>query len=151
GPLLLVSMLALSSYVFAVPLLDAEEAESLKTHLLHAAPFLIQLLLLLAAYALIPHRRVYVRHAMVGALLAAGLIEIAKRAFGSYIAHSSYEQVYGALAVVPVFIFWIYLSWVLVLLGASITSSLAAFDYRPPDAPRLLEGEEFRGLLRVLA
>ena len=151
GPLLLVAMLALSSYVFATPLLDAAEAESLKTHLLHVAPFVLQFLLLLAAYVLVPHRRVHVRHATIGALLATILLEIAKHGFGTYIAHSSYEQVYGAIAIVPIFIFWIYLSWVLVLLGASITSSLAAFDYRPPTAPHLREGEEFRGLLRVLA
>lgn len=151
GPLLLVAILALSSYVLALPVLEASEAESLKTHLLHAAPFLIQFMLLLAAYVLIPHRRVYVRHALVGALLATILLEFAKHGFGTYIAHSSYEQVYGAIAIVPIFIFWIYLSWVLVLLGASITSSLAAFDYRPPSAPRLGEGQEFCGLLRVLA
>jgi membrane protein len=151
GPLLLVATIALSSYVFALPLLEASEAESLKTHALHIAPFVLQFLLLLVAYALIPHRRVYVRHALVGALLATILIELAKRGFAAYIAHSSYEQVYGTLAIVPIFIFWIYLSWTLVLLGASVTSSLAAFDYRPPGAPRLREGEEFVGLLRVLA
>jgi membrane protein len=151
GPLLLVALLALSSYAFALPLLDASAAESLKTHALRAAPLLIQFVLLLGGYALIPHRRVLVRHAFVGALLAAILIELAKRGFASYIAHSSYEQVYGAIAIVPIFIFWMYLSWVLVLLGASITASLAAFDYRPPNAPRVHEGEEFRGLMRVLA
>jgi len=151
GPLLLVTVLALSSSVFALPLLDAAETESLKTYVLRAAPFLIQFVLWLGAYVLIPHRRVHVRHALVGALLAAILLELAKRAFASYIANSSYEQVYGTLAIIPIFIFWMYLSWTLVLLGASITASLAAFDYRPPSAPRVRAGEEFRGLLRVLA
>jgi membrane protein len=151
GPLLLVATIALSSYVFALPVLDEADAQSLKARLLRAAPFLIQLILLLAAYTLIPHRRVRVRHAFVGALAATVLIELAKHAFASYIARSSYEQVYGTLAIVPIFIFWIYLSWILVLLGASMTASLAAFDYRPPHAPRLREGEEFSGLLRVLA
>ena len=151
GPLLVVALLAVSSYVLALPAIGASAAESLKAYLLGAAPFLIQLTLLVVGYVLIPHRRVYVRHALAGALLATILLEFAKRGFGTYIAHSSYEQVYGAIAIVPIFIFWIYLSWMLVLLGASITSSLAAFDYRPPDAPRLGEGEEFRGLLCVLA
>ena len=150
GPLLFVATVALSSYVLALPLLGAEDAESLKTHALRIAPFLLQFALLLAAYVWLPHRRVYVRHALAGALLATILIELAKRGFASYIAHSSYEEVYGAIAIVPIFLFWIYLSWVLVLLGASVTSSLPAFDYRPPGAPRLREGEEFLGLLRVL-
>jgi membrane protein len=151
GPLLLVALLAFSSYLLALPLLDAAEAESVKTSVLRAAPFLIQFVLLLGAYLLIPHRRVHVRYALVGALLAAILLELAKRGFAAYIAHSNYEQVYGAIAIVPIFIFWMYLSWILVLLGASITASLAAFDYRPPGAPRVHAGEEFRGLLRVLA
>lgn len=151
GPLLLVAMIALSSSVFALPLLEASEAESLKTQLLRVAPFLLQFVLLLVAYVLVPHRRVYVRHALAGALLATILIELAKRSFAAYVANSSYEQVYGTLAIVPIFIFWIYLSWVLVLLGASVTSSLAAFDYRAADSPRQHEGEEFLGLLRVLA
>ena len=151
GPLLLVATIALSSSVFALPLLEASDAELLKTLVLHGAPFLLQFVLLLVAYVLVPHRRVYVRHALAGALLATILIELAKRGFAAYIAHSSYEQVYGTLAIVPIFIFWIYLSWTLVLLGASVTSSLAAFDYRGPEVPRLREGEEFAGLLRVLA
>jgi membrane protein len=151
GPLLLVAMLAMTSYVFALPLLDDAEY-SLKTHLLGATPFLIQLLLLFAAYELVPHRRVRMRHAFAGALLATILIELAKRGFAAFVTYSaSYEQVYGTLAIVPIFIFWVYLAWVLVLLGASLTASLAAFEYRPPDAPRLAQGEEFRGLVRVLA
>jgi membrane protein len=153
GPLLLVAMLALTSYVFALPILDQVEAEySFKAHVLSMAPFLIQALLLLAAFVLIPHRRVQVRHAILGALLATSLIELAKHAFAAYVVSTaSYEQVYGTLAIVPIFILWIYLSWVLVLLGASLTASLAAFEYRPPDAPALARGEEFRGLVRVLA
>jgi membrane protein len=50
---------------------------------------------------------------------------------------------------VPIFIFWIYLSWAIVLFGASLTASLNAFDYRPASA-RLAPGQEFAGLLRVL-
>src|SRR6185369_12179450 len=47
GPLLLVATIALSSYVFALPVLDEADAQSLKARLLRAAPFLIQLILLL--------------------------------------------------------------------------------------------------------
>ena len=153
GPLLFVAVIAISSYVFALPFLGDAAAEfSLKAAILGLAPFLIQWGALSAAYALIPNRAVRVRDALFGALLAALLFEGAKRGFTAYVTRgANYEQVYGALAIVPIFIFWIYLSWIIVLLGASVTATIAAFDYRSPDTPIIAEGDEFRGLLRVLA
>jgi membrane protein len=152
GPLLLVAALAISSYAFALPFIDAAEAQfSLKARVLAALPFLLVLSALVAAYVVIPHRGVRLRHAAIGAFIASVLFELAKRGFALYATqYASYQQVYGALAMVPIFIFWIYLSWAIVLLGASLAASLSAFDYRPA-ALRLPRGQEFAGLLRVLA
>jgi membrane protein len=151
GPLLLVAALAISSYAFALPFIDVAEAQfSIKARVLAALPFLIVLSAFVAAYAVIPNRTVRFRHALIGALIAAVLFEAAKRGFALYAtSYASYQQVYGALAMVPVFILWIYLSWAIVLFGASITASLSSFDYRPA-ALRLPRGQEFAGLLRVL-
>ncbi|MBO9663351.1 YihY family inner membrane protein [Dokdonella sp.] len=152
GPLLLVAALAISSYAFALPFIDVAEAQfSIKARVLAALPFLIVWAALIAAYVVIPNRSVRLAHAVIGALIAALLFEAAKRGFALYATkYASYQQVYGALALVPIFIFWVYLSWIVVLLGASITASLSAFDYRPAD--RLLpRGQEFTGLLRVMA
>jgi membrane protein len=130
GPLLLVAMLAISSWLFASPLVEQAEAQfSFKLRMLGWAPFLLQWIALSAAYALIPNCSVPLRHAVLAALLTALTFELAKRGFAVYIARGSYQEIYGALAAVPVFIFWIYLSWILVLLGASLTASLSAFDY----------------------
>ncbi len=152
GPLLLVSALAISSYAFALPFIDAADAEfSLKARVLSVLPFLIVLVALVAAFVAIPNRTIRVRKAIVGALIAAVLFETAKRGFALYATqYASYQQIYGALAMVPVFILWIYLSWAIVLLGASISASLSAFDYRPASL-RLAVGNEFSGLLCVLA
>ena len=152
GPLLLVAALAISSYAFALPFIDAADAQfSLKARVLAVLPFLIVLIALNAAFVTIPNRNVRARHAFIGALIAAVLFEAAKRGFALYATqYASYEQVYGALAMVPIFILWIYLSWAIALLGASITASLSAFDYRPA-AQHLVRGNEFSGLLRVLA
>jgi len=88
---------------------------------------------------------------LLGALLAALAFEALKHGFAAYASNgANYQQVYGALAIVPIFVLWIYLSWTLVLIGASLTASMTAFDYRPV-AQRLAEGNELRGLLRVLA
>ena len=152
GPLLLVAALAISSYVFALPFLGAAEAQfSIKARVLEMLPFLMIWSALVAAYAVIPNRTVRLRHALLGGLIAAVLFEAAKRGFALYAtSYANYQQVYGALALVPVFILWIYLSWVIVMFGASITASLSSFDYRPA-ALRLPREQEFVGLLRVLA
>jgi membrane protein len=151
GPMAVVALLALSAYLLTLPLIAQAEAEfSLKRHLLSVLPFLIQWLVLVGAYTLIPNRSVRVRDAAIGAALAAALFEIGKRLFTDYATNTAnYQQVYGALAMVPIFVLWIYLSWILVLMGASLTASLAAFEYRQAEL-QLAPGNEFRGLLRVL-
>jgi membrane protein len=150
GPLLVVAALAISSYVIALPFIGvAAEELSLKARILSALPFLIVWSSLVAAYMVIPNRGVRIGNALIGAFIAAALFEIAKRGFAWYATRANYQQVYGAIAIVPIFIFWIYLSWAIVLFGASLTASLSAFDYRPASM-RLQRGQEFAGLLRVL-
>ncbi len=152
GPALLIVALALSTYLLALPLFnDTETYVPIRSGLLGSLPFLIEFTALTAAYRLIPNRRVHWRKALVGGMAAALLFEAAKHLFAWYVVSgANYQEVYGALAVVPMFILWIYVSWVIVLLGASLTASLTAFDYRPR-ARRLPRGEEFRGIVRVLA
>jgi membrane protein len=151
GPLLLVTALALSSYLFALPLVAGYEAQlGIKTRVLNLLPFLIVWVSLIASYLIIPNRTVRLRDAAIGALLAAALFEAAKRGFAFYLGTlTSYEQVYGALAVVPVFMLWIYLSWLVVLLGASVCAAISAFEYRGLHE-RLAPGHEFVGLLCVV-
>jgi membrane protein len=143
--------LAISSYVIAIPFIDVATAQfSLKARVLSALPFLIVWTAMIVGYAVIPNRSVRFRDAFVGGLIAAVLFEAAKRSFTWYATGlASYQQVYGAMSIVPIFIFWIYLSWVIVLLGASITASLSAFDYRPA-AMRIAPGQELGGLVRLI-
>jgi membrane protein len=71
------------------------------------------------AYITIPNRRVRVRDALTGGLLAAVAFEAMKHGFALYIAHfPTYKLIYGAFASVPIFLLWIYLSWLVVLVGA---------------------------------
>jgi membrane protein len=152
GPLLLIAALGVSSYVFALPLIDAADSEfALKARLLSVLPLLLTWVALTSSYVVIPNRIVRVRDALIGGGIAGLLFELAKYGFAVYVStYASFEQVYGTLAMVPIFLFWIYLSWIIVLLGASITASIAAFDYRP-ESERLPIGQEFAGLLAVLA
>lgn len=79
-------------------------------------------------FKLIPYRPVPLKHALVGGIVASVLFELAKRVFALYVTNFPAQQaVYGAFATVPIFLIWIYLSWVIVLLGAEITQCLTTF------------------------
>jgi membrane protein len=73
-----------------------------------------------------PSRRVPFRFAAIGGLIAALGIELAKRGFGFYITTvTTYQVVYGALAALPLFLVWVYVSWVVILVGAAVTATLS--------------------------
>jgi membrane protein len=95
-------------------------------------------------YAFVPARTVPFRLALLGGLLAAIAFEAAKHGFRFYITQvPTYQVIYGALATLPLFLLWIYLSWVIVLVGAAITATLAERygrgRQRQRRAPRLAE------------
>ena len=92
--------------------------------------FIMTCLVFTSMFILVPNRRVMIKHALAGALLSAVLFELAKAGFVAYVANTNYKVLYGALATVPIFLFWIYLVWAVVLLGASLAASLTTFsDY----------------------
>lgn len=113
-------------------------------------PGLLAFLVFSAAYWLVPNRPVPLRFALAGGLLAALLFEAAKAGFTAYLRNTSFEELYGALAVIPIFLAWVWLSWAVVLLGASLAASLGAFRYQPR-AQRLPPGAELYACLRLLA
>jgi membrane protein len=87
-----------------------------------------------AAYALlyltVPHRHVDWRDAVWGGLAAAIAFEIAKRVFAVFIRQfPTYAIIYGALAALPLFLVWLYLSWLITLLGALLTAALPVVKY----------------------
>ncbi|MBT8063301.1 MAG: YihY family inner membrane protein [Xanthomonadales bacterium] len=81
-------------------------------------------------FLLVPNRSVKLRHAAIGALLSALLFSLAKTAFVAFVSRASFNVIYGTLATIPIFLFWMYLVWVVVLLGASLAASLTTFNER---------------------
>ena len=84
-------------------------------------------------FLLVPNRRVPVTNALIGAFVSALLFGIAKKAFVAYVANASFNVIYGTLAAIPIFLFWLYLVWIVVLLGASLAASLTTFKDRKTD------------------
>src|SRR5690606_30928638 len=99
-------------------------------------------------YSAVPNARVPLRHALIGGLFAAVLVEVAKALFGLFVSlFPGYQLIYGAFATVPLFLLWIYLSWLIVLFGAELVCNLAsARHWRRESLPRLLV---VLGVLRV--
>ena len=149
GPLLSVGSLAISSYLFSLPMMAAAQQSGFSKFGLGLLPAVLETIAFTAAYIAIPNRSVTFRHALAGGALAMFLFEVAKYAIAYYLTRASYQQIYGALAVIPIFLLWIWVSWLVVLLGATFAASLAAFRYQPA-AMRLPKGFEFYALLRML-
>lgn len=120
GPLLIGLSVALTSYLVSMPLLtDAAERLGLSAGLLRVMPAIASAAAFSLLYLVVPNQRVPLAHAVAGGVLAALLFEIAKRLFAYYVTlFPAYEMIYGALAVIPLFLVWLYLSWIITLLGA---------------------------------
>ncbi len=153
GPILVVGGIAVTSYVTAMPLVHGAldgQIGGLARGLLVTLPFLVTFFTLWLMYSQIPSCPVPRHDAAIGALIGAVLFEIARWGFTVFVQHAqTYQQIYGVLASIPILLLWIYLSWVIVILAASIAASVSAFEYHAPmDA--LPAGAEFLGLLVVL-
>ncbi|MET0186494.1 MAG: YihY family inner membrane protein [Achromobacter sp.] len=90
-----------------------------------AVPVLLTGLGFAALFVLVPNRRVYWRDALAGGFGTAIVLEIMKSGFAYYVTRfPTYTVIYGAFATLPIFLLWIYLSWLAILLGATIAASL---------------------------
>lgn len=148
GPMLAGASLALSSWLLDAPWMGGE-GEGERSPWWIWLPRLIEIVAFTLAYRLIPNRVVSLGHAFAGGLLATLLFEGAKNGLGLYLASvPSYQQIYGAVAAVPIFLVWLYISWAVVLLGASVAASLSAFRFQPA-SERLPAGSEWLAALRI--
>ena len=85
-------------------------------------PFALTLAAFLVMYLVIPFTRVRFRSALTGALIAALLWESGKELFAASVGQSvRFSTIYGSLAAVPIFLVWIYITWIIVLGGLEIT------------------------------
>lgn len=76
-------------------------------------------------YRLVPNCHVPLLHAVAGALIIGLLLETAKYGFGIYISHfNSYAPVYGGFSIIPIFLIWLNLLWLIILSGALVIACI---------------------------
>lgn len=137
GPILIGAGMVATSYIVSLPLLDGATAGGLRTQLIGSFPVLATTLAFVLFFKVIPYRPVPLLHAIAGGIVASVLFEVAKGAFALYVTQfPSQQAIYGAFATVPIFLLWIYLSWIIVLLGAEITQCLTTFSTADPHGRR---------------
>lgn len=132
GPLLVGTSLTLSTYLDAAarhaglnPDAIVRFAEGWPHLLARLVPFVLELIAFTLLYCIIPNCAVRWRDGAIGAAVAAVAVELLRIGFAVYVGSlSSYQIVYGAIAAIPIFLLWMYVSWMAVLLGAVVAANL---------------------------
>jgi membrane protein len=124
GPLVIGASLSASSFLWSQSAETVRQLPRLLRHLLDYAPVVLTGLSYAALYVFVPNRSVSWRDALIGGFIAAILAAFVKGAFGVFVSRGVVRSVYGAFAVVPFFLIWVYLAWYVLLFGAAIAATL---------------------------
>ncbi len=141
GPLLLGVGLMMHTYLLSFKLVaSGVEIVGIPHQVLEYLPWLMTWIAFTLLFIAVPNCKVSGRHALVGGLVSMLLFQSAKAAFGALVVNSSYHTVYGAFAIVPVFLLWTYLCWMIILGGAELVRSLETFKaaYKGYNFPNLV-------------
>ncbi len=150
GPLLVGVSLTLTTYA----LTDTTRFERTLTPVaeagLQAVEFIVFALGVSAFFRYVPNTHVRWRHALAGGIFVAVGLQLAKRALAWWVSWAgTYATVYGAFSAVPIFLLWVYLAWVIVLLGAVIAAYAPSLSMHIVDAPGVV-GQRFTTAVAVL-
>lgn len=137
GPLCIGIAIGISTYLASLHVFF-EEVDIFGVHKFFfvVTPYLLTTTAFTLLFAIIPNCRVPLAHALLGGAVSALCFEIAKYAFARVAANASYELIYGTFAAIPLFLLWIYISWMIVLAGAELVHAIGNYgdrDSRLPD------------------
>ena len=137
APLFIGASFVLTTHIFSLSFVaHATKFWGVKETFLSFLPFTMTFLGFTLLYTVVPNCRVKLRYGIIGGIFAAILFEAAKRGFALYVLHfPSYQLVYGAFAAIPIFLVWIYVSWVIILLGASMSHTVATVERTGSGSP----------------
>lgn len=131
GPLMLGAAVLISTYVTSLKILtDIESASGgMVTPILGLLPFVMTSFLFTLLFVAVPNCPVPLRYAFYGGLATSFVMEVVKTGFSAIMAKSSFSLIYGAFAVVPLFLLWINLVWNIVLVGAIFVHVISEQKY----------------------
>ena len=128
GPVLIGTSLVTTSYLLSLTGFEENTLMVVRNWFWETLPYLGSLLTFLLLYVVVPNTRVHFWSAVSGAVIAALLFEFSKSAFVLYLTHFPvYQAIYGALATIPLLFVWIFVSWMVILIGAQVAASLDGF------------------------
>jgi membrane protein len=123
GPLVLGASLSMTSYALSASKGLVGGMPGGVTLILEVLQFLLVAGGMAAMFHYVPNTHVGWGHAWMGGLFVSGCMEVAKKLLALYLSKvPTYSVVYGAFATVPILLVWIYLAWIIVLLGAALTA-----------------------------
>ncbi|WP_417219492.1 YihY family inner membrane protein [Achromobacter spanius] len=124
GPVLAGASLWATSFVARESLGLVRDVPEIVSIAVSFMPLILTGLGFAALFVVVPNRDVLWRDALIGGAVTAIVLEIMKSGFAYYLTRfPTYTIIYGAFATLPIFLLWIYLSWLAVLLGAILASS----------------------------
>ncbi|UJJ32304.1 YihY family inner membrane protein [Halopseudomonas maritima] len=141
GPLLLGAGFVVSTYVASMSFFqEGAFLASAWSNLLRFLPLILSIAAFTLLFVAVPNTRVPLKYGVAGGVLVALLFEGAKACFALYVKlFPGYQLIYGAFAAVPLFLLWIYVSWLIILLGAELVSNMGnGSAWRRPEYPWMI-------------
>lgn len=126
GPVLLISAISmtttLTSHAFVQKMIQIEVVGSALLLLFKVTPYLFMWLAFAALYIFMSNTKVEWKAALIGGIFGGTLWQLAQWGYVNFqIGVAKYNAIYGTMAALPIFMVWLYLSWVIVLLGLEVT------------------------------
>ena len=136
GPPVLGLSLWATSYLLGISLGLIGALPPSLAFVLDLGPLVLGVAVLTGMFYLMPNARVRLRDAFAGGLIASVAFELGKRGFTSYLVKvPTYKALYGTFAALPMFLLWVYFSWLVTLVAALVAANLALTRRRPAAKP----------------
>ncbi|CAH0992583.1 hypothetical protein SIN8267_02716 [Sinobacterium norvegicum] len=139
GPIFIGIGLLVTTYLLSLSIFETEDVALITPLFLQFLPLLLVTATFTLLFAAVPNCHVPFKHALIGGAITAICLELSKQLFTTLVANTSYQVIYGTFAAIPLFLVWVYFSWLIVLMGAEFVRALSSFHaLKSSDYPNLI-------------